>query len=163
MEEIMFNKNLILQPNTFIHCDSEEKANKLLAWGYSIGKRWSTGDSFLDENYYYYDKDKTCYNIYSGEFSSLQNIISFGGFILGYEDVLINATSYPDYTNISIDPGAKRFTFTIHFKYRYDNSNLLRTGEMKVDADNSLEAEEKVKRSYPNVKIDHKLTYQEAN
>lgn len=45
-----------------IHCDTEEKANKLLKSFDALGKTWNDGDSYLLTNMYGFYKDKTCYS-----------------------------------------------------------------------------------------------------
>lgn len=45
-----------------IHCDTEEKANKLLKAFDKLGKTWRDGDSYLSCNEYNDYKDKTCYS-----------------------------------------------------------------------------------------------------
>lgn len=44
-----------------IHCDTEEKANKLLMAFDKLGKTWGNGISYLSENNYINYKQKTCY------------------------------------------------------------------------------------------------------
>lgn len=46
-----------------IHCDTEEKANKLLKAFDKLGKKWACGNSYLENNYWrVYEKEDTCYN-----------------------------------------------------------------------------------------------------
>lgn len=42
-----------------IHCDTEEKAKKLLKTFDKLGKKWCDGDSYLDDSYYMQD---ACYD-----------------------------------------------------------------------------------------------------
>lgn len=44
-----------------IHCDTEEKANKLLKVFDKLGKKWASNDSYLRQNFYKYYKEKTYY------------------------------------------------------------------------------------------------------
>lgn len=44
-----------------IHCDTEEKANKLLKAFDKIGQKWASNDSYLMINFYKYYKEKTYY------------------------------------------------------------------------------------------------------
>lgn len=36
----LFDYKKIMQPNTVVHCDTEEKAKKLLEWADSRGSSW---------------------------------------------------------------------------------------------------------------------------
>lgn len=45
-----------------IHCDTEEKANKLLNAFDKLGKNWSDGNSYLEYTYYATHKQNTCYS-----------------------------------------------------------------------------------------------------
>ena len=45
-----------------IHCDTEEKANKLLKAFDKLGKKWRRGDSYLKYNFYETYKEKICYS-----------------------------------------------------------------------------------------------------
>lgn len=48
--------------NVAIHCGTEEKANRLLQAFDKLGKKWSDGTSYLDDDYYSKYKQYTCYN-----------------------------------------------------------------------------------------------------
>lgn len=62
-------KKKVLKKKVVVHCDSEEKANLLLNWA-SIkkGLKWSDGDSFIEDNKWMEDKEKTCYYLCFGEY-----------------------------------------------------------------------------------------------
>lgn len=45
-----------------IHCDTEEKTNKLLKAFDKLGKKWRRGDSYLKYNFYETYKEKICYS-----------------------------------------------------------------------------------------------------
>lgn len=45
-----------------IHCDTEEKANKLLEAFDKFGKKWKYGQSYLKNILWYSCQDKTCYD-----------------------------------------------------------------------------------------------------
>ena len=49
-----------------IHCNTKEKAEKLLKAFDKLGKRWRNGDSYLEKNYWKYEKRNTCYNNNNG-------------------------------------------------------------------------------------------------
>lgn len=44
-----------------IHCDTEENANTLLKAFDKLGKKWSSVKSYLENNYWRYYKEETCY------------------------------------------------------------------------------------------------------
>ena len=86
-----FDYEKIIQPDTVIHCDTEEKANELLKFMDNQGFTWLTGHSLIFENewktnsiltYYEFDNDdnSTCYG----------NIVDFNYCkILKYEEVVL--------------------------------------------------------------------------
>lgn len=45
-----------------IHCDTEEKANKLLKAFDKLGKKWCDEDSYIGNNYWYDKRENTCYS-----------------------------------------------------------------------------------------------------
>ena len=45
-----------------IHCDTEEKANKLLRAFNKIGKKWCAGNSYINANYWTCYKEEACYS-----------------------------------------------------------------------------------------------------
>lgn len=45
-----------------IHCDTEEKAIKLLKEFDKLGKRWIGGNSYINANYWKCYREKTCYS-----------------------------------------------------------------------------------------------------
>jgi hypothetical protein len=69
-----FKKELILQPNTYIHCNTIEKAKELLSWANCIGLKWTSRASYLEYNYFHQYGRNTCYNIYSGSYFNLNDI-----------------------------------------------------------------------------------------
>lgn len=58
-----------------IHCDTEEKANKLLEAFDKLGETWCDDESYLSCNEYNDYKDKTCYSNDGGygEYGSFEN------------------------------------------------------------------------------------------
>jgi hypothetical protein len=50
-----------LGPKDVVHCDTEEKANKILKLAHENGNRWRIG-SLLEANDYMYYKSETCYD-----------------------------------------------------------------------------------------------------
>lgn len=61
----------IMDRNAVIHCDTEEKAKLLLEYLHSIGRKWCSGKSYIEENHYSSYGDQTCYAIYLGQYGSL--------------------------------------------------------------------------------------------
>lgn len=61
---ISLSKILTLNPSyTAIHCNTEEKANKLLTILNKLGKKWVSGKSYLEDNYWRFDTTETCYGL----------------------------------------------------------------------------------------------------
>jgi hypothetical protein len=171
LEEIMFNKQKIIQPETVVHCDTEEKANNLLAWAHGEGLKWRTDSSYEDENYYEHFLDQTCYNLYVGKYAEYDYYKYEGFIILKYEAVLLNSVSTSlseDYLVIdstgehiltSDTLGKIKFgetelsSFTVNFTWHYDNSADIKTGKIDIDAESFNQACEKAKLHYPNMEI----------
>lgn len=69
-----------------IHCDTEEKANKLLKAFDKLGKEWKSGDSYLELNCWNsYQKD-TCYNN-NNQYSSINWYKKYKYKIYEFEDI----------------------------------------------------------------------------
>lgn len=71
LEELgLFQKNTKITLSEFwnskeklaIHCNTEEKANKLLKAFDKLGKRWGVKDSYLERNFWEYFREDTCYD-----------------------------------------------------------------------------------------------------
>lgn len=76
-----------VQPKTAVHCATEELANELLKKANEYELHWSSGKSYIEINYWYDEKDKTCYYLYGGSYQNIivyemlnYNIIEFNGF-----------------------------------------------------------------------------------
>ena len=87
----VFNYKKIMKPYTVVHCDEKWKTNNLLKWADAVGLKWSTGESYLELHRWDRLKDKTYYDLYSGQYCDC----SFGEFgdhisILKYEEVVFN-------------------------------------------------------------------------
>lgn len=85
-----FNYDLIMQPNTVVHCDTEEKDRELSIWADSKGLRWGSGKDYLKYNNWHVYKKDTCYYLYAGEFSDVDFYKEEDYTILKYEDVVLN-------------------------------------------------------------------------
>jgi hypothetical protein len=86
---MQFNWQLILQPNTVVHCDTYQKANTLLAEADGMGLTWSNDRSYVGWNQWEIFKNKTCYLLSMGELASINYYKQRNYTILTYEDVLI--------------------------------------------------------------------------
>ena len=62
MKDITLSEFWRNKDHLVIHCDTEEKANKLLKAFDKLGKKWSSGRSYLDCDYYIIYKQNTCYS-----------------------------------------------------------------------------------------------------
>lgn len=91
-----FNKKLIMQNKTVVHCKTEEEANSLLKWADSIGLKWNNsksclsynnGKSYLSHNNYSNFKEETCYNFKTGSHGDLEFYEEAGYKILSFEEV----------------------------------------------------------------------------
>lgn len=70
--KITLSEVLSMNPHfTAIHCDTEEKANKLLNAFDKLGKKWCGGGSYISYNNYENYKDRTCYSN-NGGYSSYE-------------------------------------------------------------------------------------------
>lgn len=70
-----------------IHCDTREKASKLLSEFDKLGKYWFVGDSYLVKDYWSCYEDKTCYTndgCYCGVFSAEKNSFK----VYEFEDIV---------------------------------------------------------------------------
>ena len=82
-----FNWKLINQPNTVVHCETEEQARELLTEADRMGFRWCHRDKYFDgdimfEHFGHY----TCYCIYEGKYDSLYYFKSNNLKILTFEE-----------------------------------------------------------------------------
>lgn len=83
-----FNKSLILQPKTVVHCTTEQQAITLLNWADSIGLKWLSGDSYRDKRNFYLEEE-TCYYLNNGLCSSYDYCKIEGYTILSYDEVIL--------------------------------------------------------------------------
>jgi len=84
-----FNKELIMQENTVVHCDTKEKAARLLEWADSLGRSWRYGDSYLYNTNWDNYKELTCYYIYNNSFADTKGVYTKYNYkILEFEEVL---------------------------------------------------------------------------
>ncbi|AXF52101.1 MAG: hypothetical protein [Podoviridae sp. ctcf755] len=69
-----------------IHCDTEDKANKLLRKFDELGKKWCTGSSYLLRNEWKRYEEKTCYKN-DGLFGSVNFYKKEGYTIIEFDDI----------------------------------------------------------------------------
>lgn len=77
-----------------IHCDTEEKANKLLKEFDRLGKKWNAGASYLDYNNYEFYKDKTCYSNHGG-YCELESYKDKNYKIYSFKDIIFEEEAKP--------------------------------------------------------------------
>ncbi len=81
----------IMQENTVVHCDTEEKAKDLLEWADTCGLKWSSGARYSQLTYWEQHKDNgICYYFLNDIKSSLSFFKAKNSIILTPEDVRIN-------------------------------------------------------------------------
>lgn len=78
-----FNWDLIMQPNTVVHCDTEDKANELLSEATKENK------AYYGISYWKDYKQDTCYNISKNQYCGLSYFKDNNFTILSFDDILI--------------------------------------------------------------------------
>lgn len=72
-----------------IHCDTEEKANKLMIEFNKLGKKWCTGDSYaVNDNQWNVYRTKTCYSN-KGSYADLDCYKSINDVIYEFDDIIL--------------------------------------------------------------------------
>ena len=84
-----FNWGLIMQPNTVVHCDTEDKANELLSEAHKRGLKWSNGSKYTEYNGFNVHESKTCYDFNNNDYGSYGHCKDFKYTILSFNDILI--------------------------------------------------------------------------
>lgn len=59
--------------DTYVLCKDEKLAKKFLKLAEKFGYKWLDGDSYSYSNMWFVYKEDTCYNLYKGEFNSLED------------------------------------------------------------------------------------------
>lgn len=77
-----------------IHCDTEEKANKLLKEFDKLGKTWWTGDGYLENTCFHIAKDKTCYSN-SGTYDNIKFLKDENYKIYSFKDIIFEEEAKP--------------------------------------------------------------------
>lgn len=62
MEKITIKDFWNSKENLAIHCNTEEKADKLLEAFDKMGKKWCDGESYIEDNCWSEYKEHTCYD-----------------------------------------------------------------------------------------------------
>lgn len=86
MKKITLTEFWNSKQNLAIHCDTEEKANKLLMAFDKLDKRWSNDHKYTSFNNYEVFEDKTCYSNRRA-FWHYEGYSNFGYTIYEFEDV----------------------------------------------------------------------------
>lgn len=71
-----------------MHCKTEAEARDFCNYLHSIGRRWSTGASYLEETNYRYYGNNTCYNVNSGCYCGMNYYLREGFQILEWSDFM---------------------------------------------------------------------------
>lgn len=69
-----------------MHCKTEEEANIFCKYLHSLGKRWSNGSSYLNENYYKVFHSETCYDFEYDCYDNIEYFIESECTILEFSD-----------------------------------------------------------------------------
>ena len=89
----MFDYSKIIQNRVVIHCDTEDKAKKLLEWATNNDLKWTDGSSYQETNRYSHYERQTCYHLYSGSYGNIgfyldndYTVYEFDGVFKGEEE-----------------------------------------------------------------------------
>ena len=82
-----------------MHCKTEEEAEIFCKYLHSIGRTWSSGYSYLSENYWYIYKELTCYNFNYGTYGDKPYYEEKGYTILEMEDFMDKEEDEPNHSN----------------------------------------------------------------
>jgi hypothetical protein len=95
--------DLIMQPETVVHCSTIEEAKELLTWADSKGLKWCDLVSYLDKDYYSDYRDQTCYNLKGGYIDCTGYFAHEGYTILEFKD-LVSKGTYTERISIPPEP-----------------------------------------------------------
>lgn len=82
-----------------MHCKTEEEAKTFCKYLHNIGHMWSSGDSYLSENYWSFYKASTCYNFNTDGYGNKQYYEEEGYTILEMEDFMDKEEDEPNCSN----------------------------------------------------------------
>ena len=71
-----------------IHCNTEEKANKLLTAFDKLGEKWLCGNNYLEYNYWKYGEENICYDNHN-TYASINWYKSKKYKVYDFDDVII--------------------------------------------------------------------------
>ena len=80
-------KEFFKEESACIHCDTLEKADKLLKEFDRLGKKWRKGNSYLEENCWYDERGNTCYDNV-GCYDNINFFKMIGYKIYEFEDII---------------------------------------------------------------------------
>jgi hypothetical protein len=63
---LKFKEFLLHDGRVVVHCDTQQKANNLLAWAHSKGKTWCNHETYLNNTCWDKFREWTCYDIANG-------------------------------------------------------------------------------------------------
>ena len=81
-----FNWDLINQPNTVVHCETEQQAIELLTEAHNNGFKWLDGKKYINENNFDIYNNETCYYIYRGTYANIKYREEVGNKILKFKE-----------------------------------------------------------------------------
>ena len=120
--------------NAVIHCDTEEKAKKLLTEFDKMGKCWSSGNSYKEASRWEDYKDRTCFSNRGG-FSPKNYYENANYTIYEFEDVIFDErrnisclTNYPKIARIRMSNG-KDYHYALYDTNIKRKSYVLVTGK----------------------------------
>ncbi len=84
-----------------VHCDTEEKANKLLKFLHQNGFIWNGGEDLTSKNNWREEKHNTFYEIYKDKTICFGNVKNEPGVIIEFEDVFESEGGNQMYYNLA--------------------------------------------------------------
>lgn len=78
-----------IDKNYAIHCDTEDKANKLMKALDDMGYKWSAGNKYTSRNYYFVYEKETCYKPYDGIYNNIHYFKSHRIKVVWFDDVIL--------------------------------------------------------------------------
>lgn len=82
-----------------MHCKTKEEAKTFCKYLHNIGHMWSSGNSYLSENYWSFYKASTCYNFNTDGYGNKQYYEEEGYTILEMEDFMDKEEDEPNCSN----------------------------------------------------------------
>jgi CMP-N-acetylneuraminic acid synthetase len=86
---MQFKKEILTDFNIVVHCNTEEKAKKLLEWADSEGVVWANGESFINNTRWEFHKEMSYYRLSRGTMGDIDHFrLSYAETIISYEDAI---------------------------------------------------------------------------